>query len=111
MDAHGRPLDPEDVLKRPRGRIGKDLVLRLLDRLVQVLERGHEVGHGQVEQVVEQMIRSVTEPILGVALDVPPMEVEEGKRLRVVTHEIIRSKKEIQLMEPGIIGLGIEVDR
>ena len=83
MQPDGRPLDPED---RPGGSAGvgrvEDLVLGVVDRLVEVLDRRQVLGDEQVEQVVEEVIGAVRQPVRRVALDLAAVLVDRTSAAR-----------------------------
>ena len=51
------------------------------------------------------------EPLLRVALDIPPEQFERGQGLVVVRYKVVAPEEDIEFMEPEMAALGVEVER
>ena len=89
-----RSSAPESAA-HPRRRAVEHLVLRVVDRLVEVLDRGQVLGDAHVEHVVEQVIGAVAEAVGRVALDVAAELLEDPHRLVVVRDHVVGAEEEV----------------
>ena len=109
-----RSADALDLEDRPQGRgrrAVEDLVLGVVDRLVEVLDRRQVGGDEQVEQVVKDVVGAVAAAVDRVALDVLPVLVDLGDRRGVIGDQVVPAEEDVELVEPELVGLGVEVDR
>ena len=111
VQLQGGALDSKDRLECAGGRRVEDLFLGRVDREVQRLNRRQELGDGQVEEMVQQMIDPVSQPVRGVALDVAAILLQEAERLGVVRDQIVFAEKDVEFVQLDVAAASVVFER